>query len=58
MYKIIEKIDALVNTRKLTREQELACDNASVCVLIGDYKRAVKILLSIDFVDLCEQHLQ
>lgn len=58
MYKIIEKIDALVNTRKLTREQELACDTASVCVLIGDFKRAIKILLSIDFVDLCEQYLQ
>lgn len=54
---LINRIDELVNTRQLTRNEELICDNASVQLAIGNDGLALKMLNEVDFAELCQAYL-
>lgn len=54
---LINRIDELVNTRQLARNEELACDNATVQLAIGNDGLALKMLNEVNFAELCKAYL-
>lgn len=53
---LLDKIDALVETGKLTRRQTLVCDYATVMLMLGNNDIAEDCLNKIHFRELYNKH--